>query len=83
MVLTTVLLTAKPVKHKHWSAPRRKLDITKLKSDDIRLALQQELASALVAKWGHRTTQLPNPYKQIQTLGMPLGDLSESVLLVI
>jgi len=45
MVCTTVLLTAKPVKRKHWAAPRRKLDITK--SDDICLALQQELARAL------------------------------------
>jgi len=47
IVRTTVLLATKPVKRKHWAAPRRKLDVTKLKPDDIRLALQQELASAL------------------------------------
>ena len=48
MVHTTILLAAKPVKCKHWAAPRRKLDVTKLKPDDIRLvALQQEFASAL------------------------------------
>ena len=49
MVCTTVLLAAKPVKCKHRAAPRRKLDVTNLKSDDIRLALQQELASALLS----------------------------------
>jgi len=40
-------LPAKPVKCKHLAPSCRKLDVTKLKSGDIRLALQQELASAL------------------------------------
>ena len=40
MVRSTVLLAAKPVKCNHRAVPRRKLDITKLKSGDIRLALQ-------------------------------------------
>ena len=47
MVRCTVFLAAKPVKRKHRAAPRKKLDVSKLKSDETRLALQKELANAL------------------------------------
>jgi len=47
IVRIAVLLAAKPFKCKHPAAPSRKLDVTKLKSNGIHLALQQKRASAL------------------------------------
>jgi len=50
MVLSTVFFATKPVRRVHRAAPVKKLDVAKLKSDDVRNELQNELAGALATE---------------------------------